>query len=114
MLIAGMLTFSVFSKSKISMAKAIIPDGKEYISVEKFPLNKLPNITFTVSPKKEYKVPAVKKVSKMNMLESPNFAPGIIIGGNKLSKVKAIIASAVKIAVIVIFLTDKAFFIITP
>lgn len=113
-LIAGMLTPLVFSKRSISIDKAIIPEGKEYISVEKFPVNRLPKITLTVSPKKENKLPAEKKVNKIKILDNPNFAPGIIMGGNKFSRVKAIKASEVNIADTVIFFMVIDLFIITP
>ena len=113
-LIAGMLTPLVFSKRSISIAKAIIPEGTEYISVEKFPVNRLPKITLTVSPKKENKLPAEKKVNKIKILDNPNFAPGIIMGGNKFSRVKAIKASEVNIADTVIFFMVIDLFIITP
>ncbi len=51
------------------------------------------------SEAKEYLPPTTIAVSKINMFDSPMRAPGKKSGGNKLSSIKARVASAVKIAV---------------
>ena len=106
-LIARMLVFFVKYKSKTSSVKLITPAGNEYITAEIFPANKLPITVFTISTAKPNFAPSVKTDKRINTFESPNLAPGRIMGGKRFSSIKVRVASAENIPAVTIFLKLK-------
>jgi CxxC motif-containing protein len=89
-----MLDFLIKCKIKSSIDKQITPAGREYNIIEILPENKLPITVITINDANAKGVPSKMADSKMKILESPSLAPGKIMGGKRLSRVKVISAIA--------------------
>lgn len=92
---AGILIFPTLNNRITSTASAMRPAGNEYIAEETLPENKLPIIIFSVRQINPYFLPTIITARRINTFETPILAPGKIMGGNKLSSIKASVASAV-------------------
>lgn len=100
-----------FNSKNNSNVKDTSPAGSEYISDEIFPENKLPSTVLTISTAYAYFPPSTIRDSSINTFESPNLAPGKIMGGNRFSSINANSARAESIPDRVSFIDS---FIISP
>ena len=83
----------------ISAHSAVTPAGNEYIIAEILPENKLPSKILAIQTQKALDLPRVKRAISTKILEIPIFAPGMKMGGKRLSIQKANVENPAKIAV---------------